>query len=111
MCSDLSFSKGTVTVAFPNCALTWTFPSQVNRSPSSELPLRYVGERRDTDTVTFERVTLDPYSLVGVTAAYDLTTRVGLFGRVENVTDEEYEEVFGFGTPGRAFYAGGRVTF
>ena len=34
-----------------------------------------------------------------------------LFGRVENILDEDYQEVFGFATPGVAAYAGVRFTY
>ena len=44
-------------------------------------------------------------------AAYDVYKNVTLFGRVENLFDEHYEEVLGYGTPGRAGYGGVKVTF
>lgn len=34
-----------------------------------------------------------------------------LFGRVENLGDKEYEEIFGFGTPIRSVYGGVKRTF
>jgi vitamin B12 transporter len=57
------------------------------------------------------RVSLAEYALVNLSAQYRLTPAVTLFGRVENLTGEEYEELFGFATAGRAGYAGVRVAF
>lgn len=68
----------------------------------------YVGEREDVDTSTFPaaRVELDEYTLVNLAGSYEITENLEVFGRVENLTDEDYEEVKGFGTPGVAGYVG-----
>ena len=34
-----------------------------------------------------------------------------LFGRIENALDEDYEQVFTYGSPGRAAYVGVRASF
>ncbi len=73
--------------------------------------LVYVGERQDEDFSTFQNVTLDGYTLVNLYASYDVYKNVTLFGRLENLADEKYEEVIGYGTPGRAGYGGVKVTF
>lgn len=57
------------------------------------------------------RVTLKEFVLVNFNAEYRVTDRVSLFGRVENLLDEQYEEVFSFATPGRAAYGGIRARF
>ncbi len=56
-------------------------------------------------------VRLDAYTLVNLAGAYRLTEGVELFGRIENLLDEDYEEVFTFGTPGRTAFAGLRLEF
>lgn len=58
-----------------------------------------------------ERVELDDFVLV--TAAGEIRLRDGLvlFARVENALDEDYEEVFGYRSPGRSVFAGLRYTF
>lgn len=73
----------------------------------------YVGKRDDLNFNVFPaaRVTLPSYTLVQVGASFEVLPHVRLFGRVENLLDKEYEEVFGFGVPGRAFYAGAKATF
>jgi vitamin B12 transporter len=40
-----------------------------------------------------------------------MTSNVELQARIENLLDEEYETVFRYGQPGRAAYAGARLTF
>lgn len=52
------------------------------------------------------RVKLDEYFLLNWNVDYRLTSQLELFGRVENLFDEHYEEVFSFVSPGRAAYAG-----
>ncbi|WP_375429671.1 TonB-dependent receptor, partial [uncultured Sphingomonas sp.] len=52
---------------------------------------------------------LDGYVLVDLRAALPMTERIELYGRVENLLDEEYETIFRYGTAGRAAYAGVRV--
>ena len=73
--------------------------------------LIYVGERQDEDFSAFKNITLAGYTLVNLYASYDVYQNVTLFARVENLFDEHYEEVLGYGTPGRAGYGGVKVTF
>lgn len=77
------------------------------------LEVLYVGEREDTDFSTFPSttVTLDDYTVVNLAASYDVCENLRIFGRVENIFDEDYEEVLGFGVPGFSAYAGVRVMF
>jgi vitamin B12 transporter len=72
------------------------------------LGIVWVGDRDDMDFSTFpaERVTLDDYTLVNLNAAYRFSEHCTVFGRVENVFDEEYETVKGFGQPGRGLFGG-----
>ncbi len=56
-------------------------------------------------------VRLDSYTLVNLTAAYKIIDNVEVYGRVENLMNEHYEEVYTFGAPGRAGYAGVKVAF
>jgi vitamin B12 transporter len=73
----------------------------------------YTGEREDDsfllDPPFVARVELDEYTLVNVAASFDLSDYLSIYGRVENALDEDYEDVFGYATPGIAAYAGVRV--
>jgi vitamin B12 transporter len=82
---------------------------------STTLTLRYNGRQGDvafTDpSFAPVSVSLQEYVLVNLGAAYKLTDNVTVFGRVENLLGEKYEEVFSYRTQGRAAYGGVRVTF
>ncbi len=58
-----------------------------------------------------ERVKLDDYLLITAAASYKIQPGVEVFGRVENLTNQKYQEVFGYNTPGATAYAGVRLTF
>ncbi len=49
--------------------------------------------------------------LVDLTAQYQLTPSVRLFARGTNLLDEDYEQVYGYRTLGRAGYLGVRIGF
>ena len=55
--------------------------------------------------------TLDDYVLVGVRGAYAATDHVELFARVENLTDADYQDNFGYGTAPLSAYGGVRAKF
>ena len=58
-----------------------------------------------------EIVTLGQHWLVEVTAQFQVNDSVRLFARGSNLLDTDYEQVYGYRTPGRAAYAGIRVGF
>jgi len=72
----------------------------------------YVGERTDVNPSTWpaSRVELDDYTLVNLAGSCSVTDNLEVFGRIENLTDEDYEEVKGFGTPGVAGYVGVKLS-
>ena len=65
----------------------------------------YVGERDDTSKK------LDAYTLVNLAASYQVCKNVKLFGRIENLFDEAYEEAAGYGTAELSGYAGVKLSF
>jgi vitamin B12 transporter len=58
-----------------------------------------------------EIVSLESYWLLDLTASYDINQNTSIFVRANNLLDEDYEQVFGYRTPGRSVYAGGRLRF
>ena len=90
----------------------------VSPETSLNLSVRRVGEREDRDFTGFPAavVTLDAYAVVDVGAEICLIApadgRPGftVTFRAENLFDEGYQEIFGFGAPGRGLYVGGRMT-
>ncbi|NLC71580.1 MAG: TonB-dependent receptor [Desulfuromonadaceae bacterium] len=79
----------------------------------ADLTLVYVGKRDDLfyNEATYQsgRVELDDYTLVNLAAHWDVTPKVRLFGRIDNLFDEDYEEIWGYGTPGIGAFAGIRL--
>jgi vitamin B12 transporter len=57
------------------------------------------------------RLSLDAYWLINAAVSYKLQPGVELFGRVENLFDERYQEVFGFEAAPIAAFAGLKLTF
>ncbi|WP_162143774.1 TonB-dependent receptor plug domain-containing protein [Hellea balneolensis] len=73
--------------------------------------LDHNGSQLDTDFGTFQNVTLEAFTLVGLNASYNLDDYFTLTLRGDNLLDEDYQEVFGYASPGRAVYAGLKANF
>ena len=54
---------------------------------------------------------LESYALGTVRASFPVSEAIEMFGRVENVTDEQYQTAAGYATPGRSAYIGARARF
>ena len=79
---------------------------------SARLDLYHIGDRVDFDWP--ERADSPAYTKVDVALAYTILQSerqtLELFGRVENLFDEDYEEAYGFASPGFAAFGGIRLT-
>lgn len=71
----------------------------------------HTGQQLDTDFATFTDVTLDAFTQVGVRADYRLNDIASFSLRGENLLDEEYQEIVGYESPGRAVFAGLALDF
>ncbi|MSO73059.1 MAG: TonB-dependent receptor [Rhodospirillaceae bacterium] len=74
----------------------------------------YNGNMQDvvfTPTIPGGRTTLGSFTLITASAAYRVAKTVELFGRIENLAGEHYQEVFSYNTMGRAAYGGVRIRF
>jgi len=54
---------------------------------------------------------IEDYSFVNIAAEYEVNPYLSIFGRIDNLTNEHYSEVFGFPALGRAAYGGIKVQF
>ncbi|KMP12336.1 hypothetical protein UZ36_01085 [Candidatus Nitromaritima sp. SCGC AAA799-C22] len=54
---------------------------------------------------------VDSYALVRAASSYQWTENLKITARIENLLDDDYEEVAGFGTPGIAGYGGFEYKF
>lgn len=73
--------------------------------------IAYVGARTDPDFDFFPAplMRLEPYVLGSLRIAHRIGPRFELYARAENLFAADYEDVFGYNTPGRSVYAGLRV--
>lgn len=78
------------------------------------LYIRYLDKRRDTAYATDADGNavdyLDAYTLVNLALSYNLTNHVELYGRIDNLFDEYYEECWSYATAGLSGYAGVKVS-
>lgn len=95
-----------------SAALTWAAPGD---AASATLVVRHNGASLDdafTDpSFVPVRVELDAYTLVNLNARVKLTDGISVFGRVDNLLDERYEQVFSFVSPGRSAVVGVEARF
>ncbi|HEX4696908.1 MAG TPA: TonB-dependent receptor [Candidatus Udaeobacter sp.] len=54
---------------------------------------------------------IEDYSFVNIAAEYEVNPHLSIFGRIDNLADEQYSEVFGFPALGRAAYGGVKLRF
>lgn len=71
----------------------------------ASLNLRYVAD------VVESGMPLDDYLRADLALSWQAAADWRVFGRIENLTDEEYQEALGFGTPDRSYYLGTALTF
>ena len=77
-----------------------------------DLGINYNGKMQDSEFIfaTPESfVTLGDYVLASFAASYAVSDTVKMIGRVENLFDDNYQEVFGFASTGIGLYAGVRI--
>lgn len=82
---------------------------------SIDLWLLHVSQAQDLDFSTWpwpvSRAILPAYTLLNASASYEVTQNVQVFGRLENILDQDYEVIKGYGTPGFSAYAGLKIQF
>lgn len=103
------FNRGNDLARRPRHAVTvsadWT-------SPLAGLALgadiRMVSDSYD-DAGNFRRI--DGHALATLRASLPVNDRIELYGRIENLTDAQYETAAGYGTAGRSAFIGARARF
>ncbi len=87
--------------------------------PTEKLHLNldvYWVDERDTKSFNKDKYgnpagALEAYTLVNISGSYDINQHLQFYGRVDNVFDEYYEELWSYATPGFSAYAGIKVTY
>jgi len=72
---------------------------------SGALTVRAEGDQDDSGG------TREAFVTVNLNGSYDVTEEVTLTARIENLADERYQQVLGYGEPGRSGYVGVRLRY
>ena len=76
---------------------------------SGALTVRAEGDQPDTNSAT--PAIRDSFVTANLNAAYQLNDHVTLTARVENLADKHYQQIVGYGEPGRSGYVGIRLRY
>ena len=76
---------------------------------SAALTVRAESDQADSDG--FAAVVREGFVTVNLTGSYALTDAITLTARIENLADEAYQQVWGYGEPGRSGYLGLRLRY
>jgi len=92
-------------IRIPENTLQTTIGYQLSNKTFTSLSYQMNSERNDTffDPVTFaaEPVTLDEYGILDFYISHQLMKNLSVYAAMNNITNEEYQEIFGFSTRGR----------
>ena len=72
---------------------------------------RYVGDRDDIDPITFERQINESYLRFDLAGKWHATEWLAPYVRLENLTDEQYQEALGFPAPGLTLIGGVSLSY
>lgn len=86
---------------FPAHDLSLTLSGDLTPRLSGALSVQHVADRP----------TLGDYTVANAALTYDFGDDIEAYLRVENLTDEHYQLVDGYGTAGRSYYVGLRTSF
>ena len=75
---------------------------------SGAVLLRYNGSETNSST---DPTKVDSWLRVDVTGRYALSERIEVYGRIENLFDEDYQQILGYGTPGLSGSLGIRLRY
>jgi vitamin B12 transporter len=87
----------------------------MGRPYAATVTVRYNGKQGDLAFTDPSYVpvlaNLKAFTLVNFNATWRLNPQIEFYGRIENLFDQSYQEVFSFATPGRTAYAGVRLRY
>ena len=72
-----------------------------------------VGQKADTAYISYSSVpvTIASYTLLNLAGSYDVNKHLQVFGRIDNLLNKQYQEIYGYGTSGVAGYGGVKVSY
>jgi vitamin B12 transporter len=86
---------------------------QFLKQSNFNLSVLYIGERDDMDfsKTPYEQITLPAYALVNAAVSVNIMANIQVFSRFENIFNQKYEMIKGYGTPGFSVYGGFNLLF
>ena len=75
------------------------------------LSLTHLGARVDQEWIDWiaTRARMAPFTLLNAVGSYDILPNIQLFLRLDNILDQRYELIKGYGTPARSIYGGFKI--
>ena len=102
---DAKDGSGAMLIRVPRHSGDVAFAFNSDGRFSSTLLLRYNGEEQDPNGI------VDAWTRVDLSGRYTLSDSIEVYARIENLFDEQYQQVLGYGTPGLSGYLGARFSF
>jgi vitamin B12 transporter len=75
---------------------------------------QYIGTRHDSKfnpDFTTTQVETGNYTVANLMVNYDITKNIKLYGKIDNITDKQYQTVYGYATAPRSAYVGIKASF
>jgi vitamin B12 transporter len=71
----------------------------------------YIGERKEYDWDGSLKAQTGKYTLINLTADYEVDARIKIYAKIDNLSDKEYQTIDGYAASPRAYYAGVKYSF
>ena len=95
----------------PKDSATFLANYQATDKLNLNLELNYNSDRPAADFFSNDVPALDAYFLTDFAATYEISKQLKVFGRIENLLDEDYEYARGYNTRERTYFAGLEYSF
>ncbi|MDH5561098.1 MAG: TonB-dependent receptor, partial [Deltaproteobacteria bacterium] len=111
---DARDAKGELLPRRPKDRLYFAVISKMGDRGEFNAAFRHVGKRPEVGAMDIDGnkvEELSAYSLIDLAASYRVGSSYKIHARIENLTDEVYEEAWSYATPGRSLYLGVKAEF
>jgi vitamin B12 transporter len=102
---DAKDGAGTSLIRVPEHSADLLFSFNPDGRTSGTLLIKYNGEEQDPNGV------VPSWTRVDLAGRYAVNESVEVYARIENLFDEQYQQIIGFGTPGLSGHVGARLSF
>jgi vitamin B12 transporter len=105
--TDAKRQSGTRIGLVPRRELTLTLQGDITDRISAAASVKHAADRLND----FATAAMPDYTVFGLSASYQVNDMAEAYLRIENILDEDYQTVPGYGTSGRAAFVGLRAKF